>query len=92
VIVEDVEKPAPNGKTRSRKWLLAIAAFVAAMLGWAAAEYSAFWLLVEGLISAEIYADMVKFTRYWWGFTTIGILGGYGIPNVAEKWRPKGGM
>ncbi len=80
-----------NGKKRSRKWLLACVSLALATAGATAMEFIAFLLALEGILAGPEWRLVAVAVLYWWLFLDLGILAGYGIPNVMEKWAPKGG-
>jgi hypothetical protein len=82
-----------NGKFRSRKFSLAVASFVIATLGAALVSATATVLLISkrGGLTPDIWLQTQSLVLYFWLFTDAAILAGYGIPNVVEKWSPKGG-
>ena len=80
-----------NGKKRSRKWVLACVSLALATTAAAAMEFVALVLALEGVLPGPEWRLVAVAILYWWMFLDLGILGGYGIPNVVEKWAPKGG-
>ena len=88
-----VEAPSQevNRKKRSRKWVLACVSLALATAGATAMEFMAFLLARKGLLAGPEWRQVVVAVLYWWLFLDLGILAGYGIPNVIEKWAPRGG-
>jgi hypothetical protein len=52
-------------------------------------EFMAFTLALREILDGEQWRLVAVSIAYWWMFVDLGILGGYGIPNVVEKWAPK---
>ena len=85
-----VETPVEvNHKKRSRKWVLACVSLAIATIGAVAMEGMAFTLAIRTVLDGEQWRLVAVSITYWWMFVDLGILGGYGIPNVVEKWAPK---
>ena len=80
-----------NGKKRSRKWVLACVSLGLATTGATAMEGAAFLLAFREVIPGDQWRLVAVAVLYWWLFLDLGILAGYGIPNVIEKWAPRGG-
>ena len=80
-----------NGKKRSRKWVLACISLALVTIGASAMELVAFLLAVEEILAGPEWRLVAVAILYWWMFVDLGILAGYGIPNVVEKWAPRGG-
>jgi len=78
-----------NGKKRSRKWVLACVSLTLATIGASIMEVAAFLLAVERILPGEQWRLVAIAILYWWLFLDLGILAGYGIPNVIEKWAPR---
>jgi hypothetical protein len=78
-----------NNKKRSRKWVLACVSLALATAGAALMEAAAFTLAFREILTGEQWRLVAVSIMYWWMFVDLGILGGYGIPNVVEKWAPK---
>lgn len=79
-----------NDKKRSRKWVLACVSLVLATIAAIAMELAAVVLALKGILPGPEWRLVAVAILYWWMFLDLGILGGYGIPNVVEKWAPKG--
>ena len=77
-----------NGKKRSRKWVLACVSLAVATLGATVMEGAAFALAFRKILDGENWRLVAVSILYWWLFLDLGILAGYGIPNVIEKWAP----
>jgi hypothetical protein len=80
-----------DDKFRSRKWILACRSLVTATVVMVLVEVLAAILAWRGVLPAAEYRQSAVAVLYWWLFCDLGVLGGYGIPNVIEKWSPKGG-
>jgi hypothetical protein len=80
-----------DDRFRSRKFLLACASLAIATLVLVVGEYGIYQLVKAKLIDATNYRLLAVAGLYWWLFCDLGVLGGYGIPNVIEKWSPRGG-
>ncbi|MHC4371002.1 MAG: hypothetical protein ACYSW8_25615 [Planctomycetota bacterium] len=78
-----------NNKKRSRKWVLACVSLAIATGGAVTMEFMAFTLALREILDGEQWRLVAVSIAYWWMFVDLGILGGYGIPNVVEKWAPK---
>ena len=87
----DQQTTGLNGKKRSRKWVLACVSLGLATTGATAMEGAAFLLALEKVLAGPEWRLVAVAILYWWMFLDLGILAGYGIPNVIEKWAPKGG-
>jgi hypothetical protein len=81
--------PAVNNKKRSRKWVLACVSLALATIGASLMETAAFTLAFREILGGEQWRLVAVAILYWWLFLDLGILAGYGIPNVIEKWAPK---
>ncbi len=81
--------PSLNNKKRSRKWVLACVSLALATIGALLMEAAAFTLAFREILGGEQWRLVAVAILYWWMFLDLGILAGYGIPNVVEKWAPK---
>jgi len=80
-----------DNRYRSRKFILACVYIAVATITMLAGEYALHTLVAEKILDPENYRLSAIAVLYWWLFCDLGVLGGYGVPNVIEKWSPKGG-